>query len=128
MLQKQIIKTIIVDDHQMLIDGIKSLLRKEKHIEFCAECHDGLEAINFIKSNEVDLVITDINMPNMNGLEMLEAIQKDTAINHVPIVMLTTEGAADLLARAKSAGAKGWLVKPFKPEQLIAVVQKLVTA
>ena len=72
------------------------------------------------------MIISDVNMPNMNGLEMVEAIKGDATLTHPPSVMLTTEGAGELVERAKAAGAKGWLVKPFKPEQLVAVVNKLV--
>lgn len=71
------------------------------------------------------MVISDVNMPNMDGLEMVEAISKDGGINGVPIVMLTTEGSGEMINRAKAAGAKGWLVKPFEPDQLIAAVSKL---
>jgi two-component system chemotaxis response regulator CheY len=74
------------------------------------------------------MIISDVNMPNMNGIEMVEAIKADGKYSAVPIVMLTTEGSAELIERAKAAGAKGWLVKPFKPDQLIAAVNKLTAA
>jgi two-component system chemotaxis response regulator CheY len=120
-------KILIVDDSRTIRQQVSFTLSKGGHV--VVEAEDGLKGIEALKANsDIAMVVSDVNMPNMNGLEMLEAVRKDASISHVPIVMLTTEGAADLLARAKSAGAKGWLVKPFKPEQLIAVVQKLVTA
>ena len=74
------------------------------------------------------MIISDVNLPNMNGIEMVEAIKAGGKYSAVPIVMLTTEGSAELIERAKAAGAKGWLVKPFKPDQLIAAVNKLTAA
>jgi len=71
-------------------------------------------------------VICDVNMPNMNGLQMLEAVKADPANVALPVFMLTTESKADLLQQAKRCGAKGWIVKPFKPDQLVAAVRKVV--
>jgi two-component system chemotaxis response regulator CheY len=71
------------------------------------------------------MIITDVNMPKMNGLEMIEAIYEAGKHRNIPIVMLTTEGQKSLIARAKSAGAKAWIVKPFVPDQLVAAVRKL---
>ena len=66
-------------------------------------------------------------MPRMNGLEMLEAVKKDPRHTVLPVVMLTTEGQHQLIQRAKAAGAKGWIVKPFKPELLLAAIRKLTS-
>ncbi|MCX6124142.1 MAG: response regulator [Proteobacteria bacterium] len=90
------------------------------------EAEDGKDGlVKLAATSDIALVISDVNMPNMNGLEMIEEIRKNPAHAALAIVMLTTEGGQELIERAKKAGCKGWLVKPFKPEQLIAAVQKL---
>lgn len=84
---------------------------------------DGLEKITSMP--DLDLVVCDVNMPRMNGLEMLEAAKGSTS---VPIIMLTTEGEPALIKRAKAAGARGWIVKPFKTDLLVATAKKLTNA
>jgi two-component system, chemotaxis family, chemotaxis protein CheY len=93
------------------------------------EAKDGVVGASLIKERgDLALVICDVNMPNMNGLDMLDAVKDRLAAIGLPVVMLTTEGNAEAIARAKASGAKGWLVKPFKPEALINVAQKLTAA
>ena len=85
---------------------------------------DGWEKLT---SNEgIGLIICDVNMPRMNGLELVEKIAECGAYTNVPIIMLTTEGAPQLIQRAKKAGAKGWVVKPFKAELLVKATTKLL--
>lgn len=84
------------------------------------EAQDGLDAMD--KRAGCALALCDVNMPRMNGIEFVEKVGSQP----MPIVMLTTEGKPELIDRAKKAGAKGWMVKPFKPEQLLSVVKKLV--
>jgi two-component system chemotaxis response regulator CheY len=88
------------------------------------EAVDGLDAISKVDAS-IAMLICDVNMPRMNGLEMLEKLRTDARWNALPVVMLTTEGQASLLDRAKKAGAKGWIIKPFKAHLLVAAVQKL---
>ena len=119
-------KILIVDDSRTIRQQVSFTLTKGGFDVIEAE--DGKDGIAKLKSNtDIAVVISDVNMPNMNGLEMVETIVSDNAIPHPPIVMLTTEGSGELVERARKAGAKGWLVKPFKPEQLVAVVQKLAS-
>lgn len=117
-------KILIVDDSRTIRQQVSFTLTKGGYQ--VVEAEDGIQGIEKLKSEgDVAMVISDVNMPNMDGLEMLENISKDASIKKVPIIMLTTEGSGDLINRAKSAGAKGWLVKPFEPDQLIAAVNKL---
>lgn len=89
---------------------------------------DGKDALDKLKSATVDLVITDLNMPNMTGLELIKQLRSLPAFKFVPIVMLTTESEEGIKAQGRAAGATGWIVKPFKQDQLLAVVKKLVSA
>jgi len=117
-------KILIVDDSRTIRQQVNFTLSKSGFQT--VEAGDGQQGIDALEQNpDVAMIISDVNMPNMDGLQMLEAIKANPQFSALPVVMLTTEGAADLLERAKAAGAKGWLVKPFKPDQLIAVVNKL---
>lgn len=118
-------KVLIVDDSRTIRQQVNFTLAKSGHT--VVEAEDGVDGIAKLKANpDVAMIISDVNMPNMNGLDMVEAIVADGTLAHPPIVMLTTEGSGELVDRAKKAGAKGWLVKPFKPDQLVAIVTKLV--
>ena len=88
------------------------------------EAVDGMDGIGKVDAS-VALLICDVNMPRMNGLDMLEKLRTDARWNALPIVMLTTDGQPALIERAKKAGAKGWIIKPFKAELLVAAVQRL---
>jgi two-component system chemotaxis response regulator CheY len=88
------------------------------------EAVDGVDAIAKVDAS-VAMLICDVNMPRMNGLEMLEKLRTDARWKTLPVVMLTTEGQPGLIERAKKAGAKGWIIKPFKAELLVAAVQRL---
>ena len=115
-------KVMIVDDSRTIRQQVSFTLSKGGYE--VVEAEDGVEGLSKLAENsDIAMIISDVNMPNMNGLEMVEKM-KENGVS-IPIVMLTTEGASDLIERAKAAGAKGWLVKPFKPEQLVAAVGKL---
>jgi len=118
-------KVLIVDDSKTIRQQVNFTLAKSGLT--VVEAEDGVDGIAKLKANpDVAMIISDVNMPNMNGLDMVEAITGDSSLAHPPIVMLTTEGSGELVDRAKKAGARGWLVKPFKPDQLVAIVTKLV--
>ena len=87
---------------------------------------DGVDGLAKAKSGSFDLIVTDLNMPNMNGLEMIEALRQSPAHTGVPIIFLTTESDADMKARAKAAGATGWVTKPFDPEHLVKIARKVL--
>ena len=93
-----------------------------------AEASDGLEGLAMVVSNRnIGMVICDINMPNMNGLDMVEKIKCRPENRSLPILMLTTEGQSAMVKRAKEAGAVGWIVKPFNPTQLVQTVHHLTS-
>ena len=91
-----------------------------------AEAEDGQDALNKLNSFKADLVITDLNMPNMNGIELTRSLRATSSYRFIPIIFLTTESQMQKKQAAKEAGATGWIVKPFKPDQLLQVVRKVL--
>lgn len=87
---------------------------------------NGQEGLDRLTGQPVDLIITDLNMPVMDGLAFIRAVREREAYKFTPILMLTTESQADMKAQGKAAGATGWLVKPFNPEMLLQVIGKVV--
>ncbi len=91
------------------------------------EAEDGDDALAKLASAPaVDMLITDLNMPNMDGLELIQKIREDSKHRFTPIVMLTTESSEEKKRAGREAGASGWIVKPFKPEQLLKVVKMVL--
>lgn len=90
------------------------------------EAFDGAEGLALARNQLFDLVITDLNMPVMDGLAMIVEIRKLTNQPNVPIIFLSTESDGDIKAQAKEAGATGWLTKPFDPENLVKIVRKVI--
>ncbi len=88
------------------------------------EARDGQDALGKLRP-EVGMIITDLNMPQMDGIELIKAVRGKPGHKFIPIVMLTTESQSEKKAQGKAAGATGWIVKPFKPEQLLDVVRKV---
>jgi two-component system chemotaxis response regulator CheY len=117
-------KVLVVDDSATVRQQLKIALSEAGfRVVEAVNGADGAEQI--AANHDLSLVICDVNMPQMNGLEMLEKIQSAGIGAGVPVLMLTTEGEPALIARAKKAGAKGWIVKPFKPDLLVAAARKL---
>jgi two-component system chemotaxis response regulator CheY len=90
------------------------------------EAQDGQDALGKLNGSQVHMVITDLNMPNMDGIELIRQLRAKPQFKFTPIIMLTTESQASKKQEGKSAGATGWIVKPFKPEQLLAVTKKVL--
>jgi two-component system chemotaxis response regulator CheY len=90
------------------------------------EAVDGQDGLNKAKDQVVDLVLTDQNMPNMDGLTLIKSLRALDTYKSVPILMLTTESSDEMKAQGRAAGATGWLVKPFDPKRLIDVVKKVI--
>jgi two-component system chemotaxis response regulator CheY len=114
---------LVVDDSASVRQQVSAAL-KQAGLNV-SEAVDGVDGKNKIDAGGIDCVVCDINMPNKNGIEMVEEIKKDARHKSLPIVMLTTEGAKDLITRAKAAGASGWIVKPFNASALVSAVKKL---
>lgn len=116
---------LIVDDSVTVRQQVGTvLIQSGFHVEHAC---DGLEGVARIQQGGIDCVICDVNMPNMNGIELVESVKSCEQHSTLPIIMLTTEGAKELIQRAKNAGASGWIVKPFKADLLVAAVQKLTS-
>lgn len=117
-------KILIVDDSKTIRQQVHFTLSKSGYQ--VVEAQNGLEGIERLKENsDAVMIISDVNMPEMGGIEMVESIQKNGELPHPPVLMLTTEGAVEVVEKAKAAGAKAWITKPFKPEQLIEAVKRL---
>jgi len=118
-------KVIIVDDSRTARQQVKSVLGGAGYE--IVEAIDGNDGIVKIGDNaDASLVLCDVNMPHLGGLDMLAELMEKRIGRNAVYVMLTTEAEPQLVQRAKSVGAKGWIVKPFKPDLLIAAVRKLV--
>ena len=87
---------------------------------------DGLEGLAFLEQGRFDAVITDLNMPNMDGIELIKAAKSNANNRFTPIIMLTTESSEEKMKQGQLAGAKVWVVKPFKPHELLDVMAKLI--
>lgn len=114
---------LIIDDSAMVRRQVGAALGGAGYTT--VEAVDGVDAVAKV-SADTSLIVCDVNMPRMSGLELLERLASDPATARIPVVMLTTEGQPELIQRAKALGAKGWLTKPFKPEMLVAVAKRLV--
>lgn len=120
------IKVLAIDDSRT----IRSLVQKvmEDAGFRCALADDGVQGVARFHEDPPDVVITDINMPNMDGYGVISAIRKGSLNRNVPILVLTTESAPHLKARARDAGATGWIVKPFDDAAIVSVVRRVTGA
>ena len=118
-------KTIMtVDDSASVRQMVAYTLREAGYD--VVEAWDGVDALAKIDSATYNLVITDLNMPRMDGITLIKELRTKPKIKFTPILMLTTESQSEKKMEGKSAGATGWIVKPFKPEQLVTVVKKVI--
>lgn len=118
-------KTIMtVDDATTMRKMVAFALKPTGHN--VVEAPDGKAALDLARTRQVDLVITDVNMPNMGGLELTQQLRALPSYARVPIILLTTESDPEMKNKGRAAGATGWIVKPFQPDQLLAVVSKVL--
>ena len=119
------LKFLIVDDFSTMRRIVRGLL-KEMGCNNADEAEDGAVALNMLKTSKYDFVVSDINMPNMNGFELLASIKKDDALKHIPVLMVTAEARKEDIVRAAQDGAAGYIVKPFTKATLEEKVQKIM--
>lgn len=116
-------KILAVDDSPSMRALLRNALVRQGYIVDQAE--DGVAALEWLESNQPHVLITDINMPRMDGFELIEALRQCSRFQDLPILVLTTESSEEKKARARNAGATGWIVKPFDPEKLCAAVRRV---
>jgi two-component system chemotaxis response regulator CheY len=117
---------LIVDDSALIRAQVRRCLSPEFSV---FEAADGVEGLAKLESMpDITLVLCDVNMPNMGGIELLENMRAREALAHVPFVFLTTEAQPALVEKGRSLSAKGWMLKPFKPELVLATARKIAAA
>lgn len=118
---------LIVDDSRMALKHIKRVLQNLGFIDF-VECENGIEALSALEQRQVDLVVTDFNMPEMNGRELAERLHQSTAYQHLPIIMVTSEaGNSATMANIHQSGVDALCDKPFEPEHVRNIIHNLLT-
>ncbi|CAM3166517.1 MULTISPECIES: response regulator [Vibrio] len=117
-------KILAVDDSVSIRQMVSHTLRDAGYEVETA--NDGQDALNKVASSKFDVVISDVNMPNMGGFELVKALRGKPQYKFVPILMLTTETSTEKKQQGKSAGATGWLVKPFNPETLLKTLKRVI--
>ena len=119
------LRFLVVDDFSTMRRIIRGLL-KEMGCNNVDEAEDGAVALNMLKNQRHDFVVSDINMPNMNGFDLLKAIKADVTLKHVPVLMVTAEARKEDIVLAAQSGAAGYIVKPFTKATLEEKVQKIL--
>ncbi len=115
---------LTVDDSRSIRDMVRITLEQDEHEVIQAE--DGVEALERARKRHFDLVLTDMNMPKMGGLDLIRELRELEEYRFTPMLVLTTESGGDAKGAGKAAGATGWLVKPFDPERLLATIKKVL--
>ena len=118
-------KFLIVDDFSTMRRIIRGLL-KEMGCNNADEAEDGVVALSMLKQHKYDFVVSDINMPNMNGFDLLKAVKAEESLKHLPVLMVTAEARKEDIVLAAQTGAAGYIVKPFTKATLEEKVQKIM--
>lgn len=118
-------RLLIVDDHQMLIDGIKALLQEEPTFEIVAQAQNGIQALEILKSNAIDIVLTDISMPEMDGIELTQKIKQDYP--DVKILALSMFSEKQMIREMVDAGVSGYILKNTGREELVGALSKIAS-
>ena len=117
--------TILVIDDSASLRQVVSIALKGAGYSVIEAC-DGKDALSKLDGQRINLIVSDVNMPNMDGITFVREAKKLPAYKFTPVIMLTTEAGEKMKQEGQAAGAKAWVVKPFKPEQMLAAVSKLV--
>lgn len=120
----QTINILIVDDHQMFLDGIKNLLVKEKNLHVVAEANTGIEALDVLVKTPIDLVITDINMPEMSGTELTRQIKKDYP--HIKVLVLSMYNDREIIHEIVMTEAEGYILKNSNKKELLNAISRII--
>jgi two-component system chemotaxis response regulator CheY len=118
-------KTILVVDDSASIRQVVGIALKGAGYDVI-EASDGRDALSKMTGQKIHLIISDVNMPNMDGITFLKEVKASASYKFTPVIMLTTEAGQDKMQEGRAAGAKAWLVKPFQPPQMLDAVAKLV--
>ena len=118
-------KMILVVDDSSSMRQVVSMALKGGGYDVIEAC-DGKDALAKLSGQKIHLVISDVNMPNMDGITFVRELKKIATYKFMPVIMLTTEGSDEKKKAGQDAGAKAWVVKPFQPQQMLAAVSKLV--
>ena len=118
-------KFLIVDDFSTMRRIVRGLLKEIGYVN-ADEAEDGSVALTLLKNSKYDFIVTDINMPVMNGFELLNAVKADSGLKHLPVLMVTAEARKEDIVRAAKDGAAGYIVKPFTKATLEEKVQKIM--
>ena len=119
------LKFLIVDDFSTMRRIVRGLLKEIGYVN-ADEAEDGSVALNMLKASKYDFIVSDINMPVMNGFELLSAVKADDSLKHLPVLMVTAEARKEDIVRAAKDGAAGYIVKPFTKATLEEKVQKIM--
>jgi len=118
---------LIVDDSNSMRAVIKKIINISGfQMDKCLEAGNGRQAMEVLADNWVDVIVSDINMPEVNGLEFLEQLSKNEMLKEIPVIMITTEGSEERMNEAFARGAKGFIKKPFLPEEIKKVLYQVI--
>ncbi|MBN2347720.1 MAG: response regulator [Bacteroidales bacterium] len=118
-------KVLFVDDSLSIREIVKYTLEIEGYEVLLG--NNGKHALDYLNGQNIDVIITDLHMPEMDGIEFIKKIRKIPVYMHTPILFLTTESQINKIMEAKAAGATGWITKPFLPARLIETIRKIIT-
>ena len=118
-------KTIMIVDDSASLRQVVSIALKGAGYDTIEAC-DGRDALAKLDGSKIHLIISDVNMPNMDGISLVKEVKKHPGYKFTPVIMLTTESQEGKKAEGQAAGAKAWVVKPFQPQQMLAAVAKLI--
>jgi two-component system, chemotaxis family, chemotaxis protein CheY len=117
-------KILVVDDSESMRLLVAMILESVGH--HVQQAVDGADALKYLDGRDFTLILTDLNMPNMDGISLISHVRTMDRYKSIPIVMVTTESLTSVKDQARAAGATGWIIKPFVAEKLLAVINKLV--